>query len=79
MALCDQTRNKQKNGSVLWMDIQIGKLFARHANESLFATLMHVVLVPYLRITIVGMKKDILFEHKEVTNTYEESMDNAND
>jgi hypothetical protein len=49
------------------------------ANESLFTTLMHVVLVPYLRITIVGMKKDILFEHKEVTNTYEESMDNAND
>jgi len=45
----------------------------------LFTTLIHVILVPYLQITIVGMKIDTLFEHKEVISIYEKSMDNAND
>jgi hypothetical protein len=39
-----------------------------NANESLFTTLIHVVLVPYLRITI---KRNTLFKHKEVISIYE--------
>jgi hypothetical protein len=34
-------------------------------------------MVPYLQITIVGMKRDTLFEHKEFAVTYEETMANA--
>jgi hypothetical protein len=80
MVLCmiKQRTNKKMEMYYGWI-FKLANCLQDKANESLFTTLIHVILVPYLQITIVRMKKNILFEHKEVTSTYEKSMDNAND
>ncbi len=73
-----QGTNKKMEVYHGWI-LKLANCLQDKANESLFATLIHVVLVPCFQITLVGMKRDILFEHKEVPSTYEKNMDNAND
>jgi hypothetical protein len=65
MALCmvKQGTNKKTEVNYGWI-LKLANCVQDKANESLFTTLIHVVLVSYLRITIVGMKRNILFEHK---------------
>jgi len=48
----------------------------QHKMDNLLTTFFQVGLVPYLQITIAGMKK-YLFEHKESLVTCEETMENV--
>jgi hypothetical protein len=57
--------------------LKLANCLQHKANDNLLITFLRIGLVPYLRITTVGMKQDTLFEHNEFVVTYEETMANV--
>jgi hypothetical protein len=55
------------------MLVEINKLHVRATNV-FFTTIFRVGLLPYLKLVTIGMKRNTLFEHKEVTVLCEENI-----
>jgi hypothetical protein len=54
--------------------LKLANCFQHKVNDNLLTTFFWARLVPYLWITIIGMKWDTLFEHKKIMVTCEETM-----
>jgi hypothetical protein len=59
--------------------LKLTNCLQHQVEDSLLITFFRGNLQPYLRITILGMKRDTLFKHKKIVITYEKSMGNANE
>jgi hypothetical protein len=68
--------NKKVEVYYEWI-FKLANYLQHKVNDNLLTTFFRVGLVRYLRITIAGMKRDTLFEHKEYTVTCEEIMANT--
>ncbi len=59
--------------------LKLANWFQHQVDDNLLTTFFLSSLQPYLWITILGMKRDTLFEHKKVAITCEESMGDPNE
>jgi hypothetical protein len=76
LRIIKQGNNKRVEVYYEWI-FKLTNCLQHKANDNLLITFFQIGLVPYLRITTVGMKWDTLFEHNEFVVTYEETMANV--
>jgi hypothetical protein len=77
MALCVINEGITEKVEVYYKRIlKLANCLQYKANDRLFTIIFRDSFIPYLRVATVGIKRNSLFEHKEVAVTCEESMGN---